>query len=61
MFDMNFDLSIGGIHLDAIGRMAGHVAPSRNPRSILTATTYPKPATAAPGVRRVRTLANSVL
>lgn len=58
---MNFDLSIGGIHLDAIGRIAGHVAPRRNPRSILNATTHPKPATAAPGVRRVRILAKSVL
>lgn len=61
MFDMNFDLSIGGIHLDAMGRIAGHVAPRRNPSKTLTATIHPKPRAAEPGVRRVRILASRVL
>lgn len=60
IFDMNLDLSIGGIHLEAIGRIAGQVAPSMNPSSTLKATIHPNPAAAAPGVRSVRTLANSV-
>lgn len=61
MFDMNFDLSIGGIHLDAMGSMAGHVAPRKNPRRTLRATIQPKPAEAAAGDNRVRILANRVL
>lgn len=58
---MNLDLSIGGIHLDAIGSMAGHVAPSMKPRITLTATAHPKPKAAAVGVKRVSILASSVL
>lgn len=61
MFDMNLDLSIGGIHFDAMGSMAGHVAPRQKPRNILTATIQPKPAAAAPGVNSVRRLAKRVL
>lgn len=61
MLDMNFDLSMGGIHLDAIGRIAGHVAPRRNPRITRDATIHPNPADAAAGDRRVNTLAKRVL
>lgn len=61
MLDMNLDLSIGGIHFEAMGNMAGHVAPRKKPRNILTATTHEKPAEAAPGVSSVRTLARRVL
>lgn len=61
MLDINLDLSIGGIHFEAIGSIAGHVAPRKKPRNTLTATTQPKPTAAAPGVRRVRILARRVL
>lgn len=61
MLDMNLDLSMGGIHFDAMGRMAGHVAPRRKPRTTLRATIQPKPAAAATGDSRVRTLARRVL
>lgn len=61
MLDMNLDLSMGGIHFDAIGKIAGQVAPKRKPRSTLTATIHPKPKAAADGERRVSTLARRVL
>lgn len=61
IFDINFDLSIAGIHLDAMGKIAGHVAPKQNPTITLEATTQPKPRAAAPGVRSVRILAIRVL
>lgn len=61
MLDMNFDLSIGGIHFEAMGRMAGHVAPSKKPRTTRRATIQPNPAAAAPGDKRVKTLARRVL
>lgn len=61
MFDMNLDLSMGAIHFEAMGSMAGQVAPRRNPRRILTPTIHPKPRTADPGVTSVRMLAKRVL
>lgn len=61
MLDMNLDLSMGGIHFDAIGSIAGHVAPSRNPSRTLEATIHPKPKDAVAGNRRVNTLASRVL
>lgn len=58
---MNLDRSIGGIHLDAIGKIAGQVTPRRKPRTTRSATTQTNPAAAAPGVNSVRILARSVL
>lgn len=61
IFDMNLDLSIGETHFEAMGRMAGHVAPNRKPRPTRNETIQPKPRAAAQGDRRVRMLARSVL
>lgn len=61
MFDMNLDLSMGGIHLEAKGRIAGHVAPRKKPRNTLRTTIHQYPAAAAAGDSSVQILARSVL